>query len=100
MAWLSLGPLIEPGSIHDNLTVWRRVHVGAVHGPRRRSLEVDAFAIVTAPVAGALKLVLAGLPIGRAAQVSAAGVDDKDAIRCAVTQMRYFCCHLVSTPKA
>src|SRR6267378_1467912 len=84
MAGLSLGPLIEPGGVHNNLAVWRELHVRAIHGTRRGSFKVDAFAVVTAAVAGALELVLAGLPIGRATEMSAAGVDDKDAIGRAV----------------
>src|SRR5438874_2631873 len=84
MARLSLGPLVEPGGIHNNLSVWRQFHVRAIHGTRCRSFKVDTFAVVSAPVARALKLVFAGLPIGCAAQVSAAGVDDKHAVRRAV----------------
>src|SRR6266480_2840623 len=84
MARLSLGPLVEPGGIHDNLSVWRQFHVRAIHWTRCRSFKVDTFAVVSAPVAGALKLVFAGLPIGCAAQMSAAGVDDKHAVRRAV----------------
>src|SRR5205807_7097018 len=84
MARLSLRPLIEPRGIHDNLTVWRQFHVRAIHRTRRRSLKVDTFAVVSASVAGALKLVLAGFPIGCAAKMSAASVDDKHAIRRAV----------------
>src|SRR6266852_5305495 len=84
MARLSLGPLIKPGSIHDNLTVWSQFHVRAVHRARCRSLKVDTFAVVTAPVARTLKLIFAGLPIGRAAQMSAAGIDYEHTIRRAV----------------
>ena len=84
MAGLSLGPLIEPGSIHDDLTVWRQFHVRAIHRTRRRPLKVDTFTVVAAPVAGTLELVLAGLPIGCTAQVSAASVDDEYTIRRAV----------------
>src|SRR6266704_2203940 len=84
MARLSLGPLVEPGGIHDNLSIWRQFYVRAIHWTRCRSFKVDTFAVVSAPVARALKLVFAGLPIGCAAQVSAAGVDDKHAVRRAV----------------
>src|SRR4029079_12469039 len=41
----------------------------------RRSLEVDSFVGVAAPMARAFELVLAGLPVGRAPQVSASGVN-------------------------
>src|SRR5436305_3438275 len=80
MAWLSLGPLVEARSVHHNLAVGREFDVRAVHGARRGTLEIDAFAVVTAAVAGTLKLVLAGFPIRRAAEMSAARVDDKDAV--------------------
>src|SRR5437879_2556877 len=84
MARLSLGPLVEPGGTHNQLSVWRQFDVHAMHSTRCRSFKVDTFAVVSAPVARALKLVFAGLPIGCAAQVSAAGVDDKHAVRRAV----------------
>src|SRR5882762_5204731 len=84
MSRINLGPLIEPGGIHDNLTVWRQLHVRAIHRTRCRSFKVDTFAVVAAPMAGAFELVLAGFPIGCAAEVSAASVDDKHAIRRAV----------------
>jgi len=58
--------------------------VSAVHRTRRRPFEVDPFAVITASVAWTLELVLAGLPVGRAAQMSAARVNDKDAIGRAV----------------
>src|SRR5229473_5102598 len=80
MARLSLGPLIEPGGVHDNLTVGRCVHMRAVHWPRRGSFEVHAFAVVAAAVARALELVLAGLPVRRASQMGAAGINHENAI--------------------
>ena len=45
-----------------------RAHVGAVHWPRRRTLEVNRLAVVTAAVAGRLEFVFAGLPVGRASR--------------------------------
>ncbi len=56
----------------------------AIHRTRSGSFKVDAFAVVTAAVAGALELVLAGFPIRSAAQVSAARVNDEHAIGSAV----------------
>src|SRR5882724_6923092 len=53
----------------------------AVHRTRCRPLEVHAFAVISAAMAGALELVLARLPVGRATQVRAAGVNHKNAIR-------------------
>jgi hypothetical protein len=57
-----------------------RIWLRPVHGARRRTLEVDAFGIVAAAVAGALELIFALLPVRRAAQVSADGRDDEDAL--------------------
>src|SRR5258708_365132 len=56
----------------------------AIHGPRRGPFEVDTFAVVAAAVARALELVLAGFPIGCAAQMGAAGVNDEHTTRRAV----------------
>src|SRR5437773_10831431 len=56
----------------------------AIHGTRRRSFKVDAFAVVAAAVAGALERVFAGLPMRRAAGMRAASVDDKHAVGRAV----------------
>src|SRR5437660_12683184 len=80
MAGLSLRPLIEPGSVHDNLAIGREFHVRAIHGARRWTFKVDAFAVVAACVARALEFVFAGLAVGRATEMRAARIDNKDAI--------------------
>src|SRR3989442_13958434 len=61
----------------------RRVelHMGAVHGPRRGPFEIHGFGIVTAAVARALELVLAGLPFRRATEMRAAGENDEQSVR-------------------
>ena len=84
MAGLPLGPLKEPGNIHDDLPVGRQFHVRAVHRTRRGPFEVNAFTVVAAAVAGALEFVLAGFPVGRATQMRAARVNDKHAVGRAV----------------
>ena len=84
MAGLSLGPLIKLRNIHQNLTVGRNLNLGPVHGTRRRPFKVDAFAVVSAAVARTFELVLRRLPVGRAAQVSAARVDHENAVGRAV----------------
>src|SRR5690348_3445967 len=84
MARLSLGPLIEPGSVHDNLAIRSNLYVRAVHRARRRAFEVHSFAVIAAAVAGALEFILACLPVGSAAQMRAARVDNKNAVRSAV----------------
>src|SRR5260370_7404729 len=83
-ARLSLGPVIKPGGIHDDLAIGSQFYMRAIHGPRRRPFEVDTFAVVAAAVARALELVFAGFPIGRTAQMCAASVNDEDTARRAV----------------
>src|SRR6516162_9017947 len=58
--------------------------MGAVHGTRCRSLEINAFAVVPTPVTGALELVFTGFPVGRTAQMRAPRENDKQAIRGAI----------------
>src|SRR6266446_5059699 len=55
-----------------------------IHRPGRRPFEVDPFAVIPAAVTRTLELVFAGLPVWRAAQVSAARVDYEYAIRRAI----------------
>src|ERR1700752_703580 len=81
---LSLGPLVKLGDVDQDLAVGRKLDVSTIHGTRRRTFEVDAFAVVPAPMAGALELVLTGLPVGRASQVRAARIDHKQAIARAI----------------
>src|ERR1044071_8005253 len=71
---------VEPICIDDDLAFGVEFDVGAIHGARGRAFEVDALAVVAAAVARALELVLARLPVGRAAEVRAARVDDEDAV--------------------
>src|SRR5258708_15785842 len=77
-ARLSLGPLVQPGRINNDLAIGSQLHVRAIHGPRRGAFEVDAFAVVAATVARAFELVLAGFPIWRAAQMCATSVNDEN----------------------
>src|ERR1700687_1850652 len=84
MAGLSLGPLKELRGVDNDLAVGRQRHAGAVHGARRGALEIDAFAVIAATVAGALEFVFAGFPVGRATEMRAAGVDDENAVGSAV----------------
>src|ERR1017187_10129098 len=77
---VTLGPRVEVAQIDHNLAFRIQLHVGAIHGSRRRPLEVDAFGIVAAAMARALELVLAGFPVGGAAQVGADSRDHEDAL--------------------
>src|SRR5260370_1463967 len=83
-ARLSLGPLVEPRCVHNALAIGSEFHMRALHGPRRGPFEVDTFACVAAAVARALELVLAGFPIGSAAQMGAASINDEHTTRRAV----------------
>src|SRR5580692_2741081 len=77
---LSLWPLIKPRNIHQDLTVGRDFHFSSIHRARRRTFEVNPFAVVSTAVARAFELVLTGLPIGSTTQMGAARVDHENAI--------------------
>src|SRR5579864_1916387 len=68
-AGLPLRPRVQLRRIHQNLPVRREFDLCAIHRTRRWSFEVDPLAVVTAPVARALELVLTGLPVRRASQM-------------------------------
>src|SRR2546423_1991933 len=80
VARLALRLLEESGRVNDDLALGVEVDVGAIHRSRRGALEVDTLAVVAAAVARALELVLARLPVGRAAEVRAAREDDEQAL--------------------
>src|SRR5580704_7157152 len=84
LARLSFGPLVEPRDIHLDLAVGCYLYFGPIHRTRRRTFEVDALAVVSAPVARAFEFVLAGFPVRGTSQVGATSVNDKDSIRRAV----------------
>ena len=84
MSGLSLGPLVEPGSIDDDLTIGSELDLGSIHGPRCGTFKVDPFAVIAAAVTRTLELVLTGLPVGRTAKVSAARVDYEQPVRSAI----------------
>src|SRR5262245_17760158 len=84
LAGLSFGPLIEFRHIHKNLTVGSELYVGAIHGTRRWSFEVNALTVVPAAVARTLEFVLTGLPVRSAAQVRASRVNHENPIRSAI----------------
>ena len=75
VTFLALRPLVQSGGVDNDLARRIKLDMRAVHRSRRGSLEVYPFTGVTASVARAFELVLAGFPIGCAAQVSASGVD-------------------------
>src|ERR1700682_2187410 len=90
MTGLAFGPLIEARGVYDDLAVGRKGHVSAIHRARCGAFESDAFTVVAAAVTRALEFVFAGFPVGRTAEVRAAGVDDEDAIGSAVNPYAIF----------
>src|SRR5580700_3290705 len=84
MRRLTLRPLIEPRGIDNDLAIGGKFHLCSVHGARGWAFEVDALAVITAAVAGTLELVLARLPVWRAAEVGAARVDHEDSVWSAI----------------
>src|SRR5207248_6950266 len=97
---LSFRPGIEFGDIDDDLSVGREFNLGAVHGARRRAFEVDAFAVVATAVARAFEFVFARLPVGGAAEVGAASVNDEKTIRRAIDPDAIFLLPLGINPKS
>src|SRR5262249_32631846 len=84
LAGLAFGPGKQLGDINDDLAVGRQFDFSPVHGTRRWAFEVNSFAVVAAAVAGTFEFVLAGLPVGGAAQVRAAGINHEQTIGSAV----------------
>ena len=78
---MPLRPRVESSHVDDDLAVRTKVHTGAIHRSRRRTLKIDALTIVTAAMAGALELVLRGFPIRGATQMSTARIDDEQPVR-------------------
>ena len=79
---LALRPRIDLAFIDHDLSFGIKFDVRSIHRARRGAFKVDAFAVVAAPVARAFEFVLAGLPIRRASEVRADGVDNKETIGC------------------
>src|SRR5579862_4502120 len=69
---------VQAAGVYDDLPCSVFLDVRAVHRPGRGPLEVHALAVITAAVARAFELVLARFPFRGAAQVGAAGKDDKN----------------------
>ena len=78
---LAFGPLVKLGYVHHDLPLGIELNMRAIHWPRGRTLKVDCLAVVTAAVAGALKLVLARLPVRSASEVRTARVDHENPVR-------------------
>ena len=72
---------VKATGVDDDLARGVELHMGAVHGPRRGTFEIDGFGIVAAAVARAFEFVLAGLPFGRASEMRATGEHDEEPVR-------------------
>ena len=66
-----------------NLPVGSTFDMRAVHGTRRGPFEIDALAVISAAMTGALEFVFRRFPFRRAAQVRAASENDEDSVRLA-----------------
>src|SRR5690349_24334775 len=80
MALLAFRPLEKRCRINHDLTFGVELDLRAVHRSRRGAFEVDALAVIATTVTRALEFVLAGFPVGCAAEMSAARIDHKEAI--------------------
>src|SRR5689334_25213795 len=80
MALLAFRPFEKGRRINHDLTFGVELDLRAIHRSRRGTFEVDALAVVTTTVTRALEFVLAGFPIGCAAEMRAARIDHKEAI--------------------
>src|SRR5579862_3024862 len=87
---LSLGPLIQARSVYDDLSIRSQFDLRAIHGAWCRPFKVNSFAVVAAAMARAFEFVFARLPIGSAAQMCAARVNDKEPIGSAVDPYTIF----------
>src|ERR1043166_8953350 len=80
VARLAFGPRGEFADVHHYLAFSIDRDLRTIHRARRRALKVNAFTVVATAMARALKLVFACLPVGRAAEMSTASVDDKETV--------------------
>src|SRR5438105_4593598 len=76
--------LIQSASVNNDCAGRVHFHMRTIHWPRRRAFEVHAFRVVTRTVTRALEFIFGGLPIGRAAQVRAARVNNEEPVGRAV----------------
>jgi len=67
-------PFIKLRYVHHDLTFRIQLNVRPIHGARRRTFEVNRFAVIAAAVTGTFEFVFAGLPIRRAPEVRASRI--------------------------
>jgi len=80
MACFTLWPGEELAGVDHNLPFCIERDLRAIHRARRRAFEVDALAVVATAVARAFEFVFTGLPIRRAAEMSAARIDNEEPV--------------------
>ena len=78
---LALGLLKKLGNVDDYLAFRIQMHLGPIHRPWGRTLEIDSFTVVATAVTGTLKLVFARPPVRSAAKVRAPGIDNENPVR-------------------
>src|ERR1035438_587841 len=72
-------PGVDMAQAHHNLTIGVELDMGAIHGARCRTFEVDSFSVVAAAMARALELAFAGDPVRSTAEMGADRGDHEDA---------------------
>src|SRR6185369_5452344 len=80
MALCTFWPFVKRPGVDDNLPFRIQRHLRAIHRARRRTFKVNAFTVVATAMARAFELVFTRLPVGCAAQMSAACVNDEEPI--------------------
>src|SRR4029078_7114342 len=76
----TLWPFVKRAGVDDNLTFSIQRDLRAIHRARRRTFKVNDFTVVATAMARAFEFVFTLLPVGCAAEMSAAGVDDEEPI--------------------
>src|SRR5690242_11273611 len=76
----ALGPLKQRRGIDYDLSFRIDCHLRAIHRSGRGTFEVNPFTVVTTAVTRALELVFTGFPVGRAAEMRAARVNNEETI--------------------
>src|SRR2546430_16616993 len=78
---VALWPLKKRAHVNDDLPFGVQLNMRAIHRSRRRAFKVDRLIVVAAAMTRTFEFVFARLPIGRASQVRAAGVDNEQSTR-------------------
>jgi len=71
---------VQAAGVHGDLARGIELDESAIHRARRGAFEIHSLAVIATAVARAFEFVFRRLPFGRAAQVRALGVDDKNPV--------------------